>query len=437
MPLSSALHVPALMGEDDKYINYGCNSEDYDAEGQETRTMSDGVCLTMAKRKTDGKMGVVKCSFPKDAYDADKAKAWMEGNKNCFSIKAAELFSIKDVEIFSTGTWNGRHITDIDLDNIVDAFSSTNQTVRPFLKLGHSSKQKILEAEGLPAAGWVTNVRRVGNKLKADFIDLPRKIYQLIKNKAYRKVSCEIYSNITLGDRTYPKLLGGVALLGAELPGVLNLNDILSLYQSNASFSSVENFATEGSIDIITSDIYSNEDQEMPTVEELQAELAKKDAELKAAAAERDDFKVKAEKAESEKAETAQALLEAQAKVKEESVAKFVTELKAEKLCSKAMEPLVSGILLEKELFSADKKPLSKQEALREVLKFAKEAAKVNFEEKTADAKETEKPNLEAEIEKYASEHRCDYTTAYRAVMKANRSESENIDDAEDDSDED
>lgn len=423
MPLSSAMHVPALMGEDDKYIKYGCNPEDYDMNGKETRTMSDGICLTMAKRKKDGKMGVMECSFPKDAYDADKAKAWMESNKDSFSIEPAALYSIEDVEIFSTGTWNGRHITDIDLENIVEAFSKTRSTVRPFLKLGHSSKQKLLEAEGLPAAGWVTNVRRAGNKLKADFIDVPKKIYQLIKNKAYRKVSCEIYSNVTLGDRTYPKLLGGVALLGAELPGVLNLNDILSLYRSNADFSPVENFATEGSIDIITSDIYSNEDPQMPTVEELQAEIAKKDAAIAAAAAERDDFKAKAEASEKEKAEATKALLEAQQKEKEAQVDKFVTELKADKLCTKAMEPLVSGLLLDKELFSADKKPLSKQEALKEILKFSKEAAKVNFQETTGDAKEAEKPNLEAEIEKYALENKCDYSTAYRNVMKANRSE--------------
>jgi len=170
-----------------------------------------------------------------------------------------ELFTIKGVEIFSSGLWNGRRIEENDLDEIVSAYSKTAETVRPFLKLGHSEDQKLLANEGLPAAGWVENIRKAGTKLVADFVDIPKKIYQLIERKAYRKVSCEIYNNIEIDGNKYPKMIGAVALLCAELPGVLNLTDILSNYNLENRFSAVQKFATENETAIVILDVNENE----------------------------------------------------------------------------------------------------------------------------------------------------------------------------------
>jgi len=419
MPLSSQMHVPALMGEDEHSIRYGCAPEEYEAEGHETKDM-DGVLVTMARRKGDGAMGVVACEFMKPAFDTDKAHAWLAAQK--FSIEPADLHAVKDVEIFSTGLWNGKQITDQDLDRIVEAYHSTRGTVAPFLKLGHDEDQKLLQQDGLPAAGWVENVRKVGSKLVADFVDIPKKIYQLISNRAYRKVSCEIYNNVNIDGATYPKMLGAVALLGSDLPGVLNLSDILSLYSRPSHAPSIAKFARSEAAAIISSvDIHTNrEDGMSQEVDAYKAKLeqAEKDVgDLKeqaaAAQAEVEKYKKEAEEARTKAAEAA-------AKEEAARVDAFVTELQGEKLCSKAMAPMVKELMgPEKETYAiGENTAATKRDLLKEILKGAKEASKVNFSETTKDEKAADKPDLEAEVEKYAKDNKVSFGAAYRAVTR-------------------
>jgi len=141
-----------------------------------------------------------------------------------------EFYEIKAVEIFEEGTWNGDSYSQDDLDKIVMAFSETKDNLKPYLKLGHNESQKILENDGLPAAGWISNVYREGKKLLADFSNVPKKIYELIKRKAYRRVSSEIFVNIPVGGKEYPYALKAVALLGGDTPAVNSLSDILGLF---------------------------------------------------------------------------------------------------------------------------------------------------------------------------------------------------------------
>ena len=95
-----------------------------------------------------------------------------------------DLKQIKGVEIFSTGKWNGDNYTREDLEEMVLAFEETKAGARPYIKLGHDAKQKLLQADGMPAAGWIDRVYIKGEKLMADFVDIPGKIYALIEKKA-------------------------------------------------------------------------------------------------------------------------------------------------------------------------------------------------------------------------------------------------------------
>jgi hypothetical protein len=145
------------------------------------------------------------------------------------SIKA-QMKTIEGVEIFSEGVWNGDKYTLKDLDEMVENFQKTKQALRPYLKLGHDDKQKLIQNDGLPSIGFIENVRRVGKKLVADFTNVPKKIYELIARKAYHRVSSEIYINFKEGKETLGKVLKAVSLLGGDTPAVSNLDDILSLY---------------------------------------------------------------------------------------------------------------------------------------------------------------------------------------------------------------
>lgn len=150
---------------------------------------------------------------------------------------------IKGVEIFASGEWNGDKYVDKDLDQIIKAFHETKDLLKPYLKLGHSDGQKLLAEDELPAAGWVTNVYKKGGKLLADFAGMPRKIYELVKAGAYKRVSSEIFINVNVNGQKYGKALKAVALLGGETPAVQTLDDIHALYTVSESVRAYANDA--------------------------------------------------------------------------------------------------------------------------------------------------------------------------------------------------
>lgn len=135
---------------------------------------------------------------------------------------------IKGVEIFATGKWNGDEYTQEDLDKMIEAFNE--KVIEPPVKLGHDDHQNILKNSGLPAAGWVERLYRRGEKLLADIKQVPKKIAELIKAGAYKKVSSEILWNYEINGKVYPRVLNAVAFLGAAVPAVTSLKDILANY---------------------------------------------------------------------------------------------------------------------------------------------------------------------------------------------------------------
>lgn len=141
-----------------------------------------------------------------------------------------ELKEIKNVEIFATGIWNGDTFTDSDLDQIIDTFQRTKDKINPFLKIGHNEKQSLLAKDELPKAGLITNLRKVGSKILADFVDVPRKIFDVVKRKAFDKISSELFVNMEIEGVRHPFALKAVALLGGETPAVHDLNSIMNLF---------------------------------------------------------------------------------------------------------------------------------------------------------------------------------------------------------------
>ena len=163
-----------------------------------------------------------------------------------------QLHSINDLEIFESGKWGGDEYTDKDLDDMVEAFTHTREALKPHLKLGHDDKQKLLQKDGFPAAGWITGLKRSGKKLLATVENIPEKIYDLIQKKAYGRISSEIYWNLKLNDKKHRRALKAVALLGADTPEVHSLDDFINLYTENfeGTLKIYENKETDMSDDI-------------------------------------------------------------------------------------------------------------------------------------------------------------------------------------------
>jgi len=104
----------------------------------------------------------------------------------------------------------------------------------------------------LPAGGWITKLKRVGDKILVNIKEVPKVLYDLIKNGAYKRISSEILDNYNEPStkKIYKKVLSAIAFLGADLPAVTNLKDIAALYDfdENAKliiYEKVENKQTE------------------------------------------------------------------------------------------------------------------------------------------------------------------------------------------------
>jgi hypothetical protein len=347
-------------------------------------------------------------------------------------IEEIKTYKINDVEVFSVGEWNGDKYNINDLHEMVNSFNALKIGFRPYLKLGHDDKQKLAKSSGLPAVGWVERLYIKGTKLCADMTHIPEKVFKLIKSKAYRKVSCEIYWNLTVEGNKYSRVLGGIAFLGAENPGVMNLDDILGNYSFNwgnsardiALFEKQDTFKSYSQELIKLEDKMADEKSEKEIALEAELEAAKKsyekiDLEKKAesdakALLEKENEELKAYKLEAEKKE-----LDAIAELEKAKKAQFISELESKKLSTPAMKDLLEEVLSDKKEYCIKEKNYSRQDLITELLTLAGEAAKINFEEKSrADYAGDKEKTDEDMIEKYMKENKCDYVQAYKAVMK-------------------
>ncbi len=138
--------------------------------------------------------------------------------------------TIKGVEIFATGTWNGHMIKVDDLVQMARNQQTLASKLRIPLKFGHNEEQAM--TDGQPALGWVTRLRIIGNKLLADFEDVPEIVFQAIKSGRYDRVSSEVMFGVKLGEEEIGSVLIGVALLGADLPAVSDLEGLSKLVAS-------------------------------------------------------------------------------------------------------------------------------------------------------------------------------------------------------------
>ena len=137
----------------------------------------------------------------------------------CFDTdEAKDLYNMKNIDIFRAGKWNGDEYSIEDLDHMVSAFNKVGFQVP--VKLGHGP-----QPDGR-AFGWVASLRRQGDKLIANLRDIPKRVYDIIKERGLDTVSSEIFWNLKRNGTTFPRVLKAVALLGAETPGVSGLTPL-------------------------------------------------------------------------------------------------------------------------------------------------------------------------------------------------------------------
>ena len=168
-------------------------------------------------------------SYSESDCDCEEAKSECDCKEEQKNNAVEQTFNLSGVEIFSTGVWNGDRYTEKDLNAMVENFDDVG--FEPPIKLGHNEKQPELQ-DGQPALGYISKIYKVGSKLVADFKELPQKVYDAIKRGNYKRVSSEIYWNYKANGSTFNRVLKAVALLGADIPAVTNLESIEGLYSN-------------------------------------------------------------------------------------------------------------------------------------------------------------------------------------------------------------
>ena len=350
------------------------------------------------------------------------------------SISEKPTYNISGVEIFSAGKWNDDDYSVEDLHNMVNAYNNLKDGFSPYLKLGHDNNQKLAKSSGLPSVGWINNLYVQGQKLIADFSNIPREVFELIKSKAYRKVSSEIYWNLDVNGTTYPRVLSAVALLGAETPGVMNLQDILGKYGlfENKNTKVYEQIEKNDNFKAYKTDLLTNlqerdmsDDNKEKEIEVKAKALEKEIAEAKkysaSLASEKSELEKQLEAQKKELEVARQAAAQAKAAEQEAKVAKFVKDLESKDLATPAMKDHLTELMSDKKTFSIKEKEATKEDLITEVLELAREAAKVNFTENSKSEKTSKnyaQEELDKQIEEYHKKHSVPYEIAYKKVMK-------------------
>lgn len=170
----------------------------------------------------------------------------------------------RGVQICKVGDWNplfgDGKVTREELESMVEAYQD-KEVDRARLKIGHISGMNTALGDGAPSLGdgapslgWVENPRMDpdGVTLVGDLVDVPRKLGEVV-GKAYRNVSVEVRRKVTTpSGKKYPAALHALALLGAKAPAVKGLDDLVSLYASEAPNGGPEDECAAESIDIIS-----------------------------------------------------------------------------------------------------------------------------------------------------------------------------------------
>lgn len=136
------------------------------------------------------------------------------------------------------------------IDTVLSNFHELKSGLNPPIKLGHDEDQLLLQNSGFPAAGWITDLKRLDgtNKLLAYFSGVPQAIVKLIESGGYRKLSPEIYPNYIdkVSGRAYGPTLRAVAFLGADIPEQKNIADLTVIYNcDDQTIKSLKSFVGE------------------------------------------------------------------------------------------------------------------------------------------------------------------------------------------------
>lgn len=183
-------------------------------------------------------------------------------------------------EVFRPGFWKGKHFGPELIDQVIEAFDANKDRLKVPLRVGSHN-------ELAPAGGWVTGLKKVGDRLMAEFSDVPRVVGEAINRRLFKQVSIGIlHDHKDEKGKIWPSVLDHIAILGGRIPAVKGLADLPALFDD-------EN--PQGEIITLENEEYEDMDPKLLEGQLTEAQAQNKDLrkQVTELTAERDDLKTK------------------------------------------------------------------------------------------------------------------------------------------------
>lgn len=108
------------------------------------------------------------------------------------------------------------------------------------IRIGHSGMTKLAAETGMPALGYIQNLRIDGRSLRADLVSVPKKLVPMFVGQKgqpppYRGRSLELQFSKQGKNRTYRMYLSGIALLGETAAAFETLEDVIEYFDVAAA----------------------------------------------------------------------------------------------------------------------------------------------------------------------------------------------------------
>jgi hypothetical protein len=191
---------------------------------------------------------------------------------------------VRRVEIFKAGTYRGVAYSEDDLEQMADNFKTLkdSQQFDPVFKKNHSERVE-------DQIGWIVGVYAEGELLLADIHITDWEAYDKIRSKTWRYLSSEIYTPALAADEfdeVNGYVLRGVAIVSVPkvkgLKGIILNSEILETQEEGNFMDKKQLLAMLAKMGIN----FSEQEAENLTVEDLEAKLTAKFAELQTPPAE-------------------------------------------------------------------------------------------------------------------------------------------------------
>lgn len=181
--------------------------------------------------------------------DAELSREFLEyeheDTEETIEFGELETETVPGLQIAMVGKHTDKHgrvweATEEELDALVTSYPELKK--RGWLArlrfAEHDNWPENLKALGLVSLGYLDNVRRVGTRLFADAMKVPKQVAELMRSGALPTVSPGIASALKVGDYTARRGLHHLALLGWKppaMPGLKGVDAITAMYAGDTS----------------------------------------------------------------------------------------------------------------------------------------------------------------------------------------------------------